>query len=70
VCKKVPLPLRHAKKYYDSSNLKLAVLSSSLPKHLDLRFFIFRALFGVPLVLKVINFNRVAVLICSVAIFC
>jgi hypothetical protein len=33
-------------------------------KHLDLRFFIFRALFCVPLVLKVISFDRVAVLIC------
>jgi hypothetical protein len=54
---------------YDISNLKLSVLSSSF-KHLDLRFFIFRALLCVSLVLKVINFNRVAVLICSVAIFC
>jgi hypothetical protein len=39
-------------------------------KHLDLRVFIFRALFCVSLVLKVISFDRVAVLICSVAIFC
>jgi hypothetical protein len=39
-------------------------------KYLDLRFFIFRALFCNSLVLKVIRFDRVAVLICSVAIFC
>jgi hypothetical protein len=39
-------------------------------KHLDLRFFIFRALVCVSLVLKIINFDRVAVLICSVVIFC
>jgi hypothetical protein len=39
-------------------------------KHLDLRFFIFRALFCISLVLKVISFDRVAILICSVAIFC
>jgi hypothetical protein len=59
----------HAKnKLYDISNLKLSVLSSV--KHLDLRFFIFRALFCVSLVLKVISFDRVAVLTCSVAIFC
>jgi hypothetical protein len=51
------------------SNLKLSVLSKWF-KHLDLRFFIFRALFGDSLVLKVISFDRVAVLICSVAIFC
>jgi hypothetical protein len=46
------------------------VLSSDwLGLDLDLRFFIFRALFCVPLVLKVISFDRVAVLISSVAIF-
>jgi hypothetical protein len=38
-------------------------------KHLDLQLFIFRAMFCVPLVLKVISFDRAAVLICSVAIF-
>jgi hypothetical protein len=53
---------------YDISNLKLSVLSKWF-KHLDLRFFIFRALFCDSLVLKLINFDRVAVLICSVAIF-
>jgi hypothetical protein len=52
---------------YDISNLKLSVLSSV---NLVLRFFIFRALFCDSLVLKVISFDRVAVLICSVAIFC
>jgi hypothetical protein len=37
--------------------------------HLDLRFFIFRALFCVSRVLNVISFNRVAVLIFSLR-FC
>jgi hypothetical protein len=55
-------------KLYDISNLKLSVLSKWF-KHLDLRFFIFRALFRDSLVLKVISFDRVAVLICSVSIF-
>jgi hypothetical protein len=60
----------HAKnKLYDISNLKLSVLSKWF-KHLDLQFFIFRALFCDSLVLKVISFDHVAVLICSVAIFC
>jgi hypothetical protein len=53
-------------KLYVISNLKLSVLSSGL-SIIDLRLFIFRALFCDSLVLKVI---RVAVLICSVAIFC
>jgi hypothetical protein len=39
-------------------------------KLLDLRFFIFRALVCVSLVLKIIKLYRVAVLICSVVIFC
>jgi hypothetical protein len=56
-------------KLYDISNLKLSVLSKWF-KHLDLPFFIFRALFCDSLVLKVISFDRVAVLICFVAIFC
>jgi hypothetical protein len=62
------LTRREKKKLYDISNLKLSELSRV--KHLDLQYFIFRALFCVSLVLKVISFNCVAVLICSVAIFC
>jgi hypothetical protein len=54
--------------------LRLCVLDGNVSavkwfKDLDLRFFIFRALFCVSLVLKVISFDRAAVLICSVAIF-
>jgi hypothetical protein len=59
----------HAKnKLYDISNLKLSVVKWF--QHLDLRFFIFRALFCDSLVLKIMRFDRVAVLISSVAIFC
>jgi hypothetical protein len=51
--------IEHKINYMTVTNLKLSVLSKWF-KHLDLRFFIFRALFCDSLVLKVISFDRVA----------